>query len=201
MEIFISIDGVLRNLIDKFDYHYKDTFLDAEIIDEDDFKYEFKDVVYNDDLTKYYSFHDKDEFQNFTYVEFAVEIFGHAFPSYNGVIRELNEIIYSNEEHTFHVLGLDELGKAKSATLFFLSKTGFIGNNIKFVKSKDLKKVWKTCDIWITDNETIIKTCPKNKKSIKFNTKYNKHFSHSIEINKIKEIKELCLTPSEKTTT
>ena len=45
MDIFISIDGVLRNLIDKFDYHYKDTFLDAEIIDEDDFKYEFKDVV------------------------------------------------------------------------------------------------------------------------------------------------------------
>ena len=113
----------------------------------------------------------------------------------------MNEIIYNNEEHTFYVVGLDELGKAKSATLFFLSKTGFIGNNIKFVKSKDLKQVWKTCDIWVTDNETIIKTCPKNKKAIKFNTKYNKHFSHSIEINKIKEIKELCLTPSEKTTT
>jgi len=201
MEIFISIDGVLRNLIDKFDYHYKNEFFDVEFDKKDDFKYEFKDVVYNDDLTKYYSFHDKDEFYNFTYIEFAVEIFGHAFPSYNGVITELNELIHKNEDDTFYVVGLDELGKAKPATLFFLSKTGFIGNNVKFVKSKDLKKIWKMCDIWVTDNETIINSCPKNKKAVKFNTKHNTHFTHSIEINKLNEIQEKCLTPSEKATT
>ena len=30
MEIYINIDGVLRNLIQKFNYHYNDAFLDSE---------------------------------------------------------------------------------------------------------------------------------------------------------------------------
>ncbi len=31
MEIYISIDGVLRNTIAKFDYHYKDHYLDSSL--------------------------------------------------------------------------------------------------------------------------------------------------------------------------
>ena len=31
MEIFISINGVLRNIIEKFEYHYNESFLESEI--------------------------------------------------------------------------------------------------------------------------------------------------------------------------
>ena len=121
--------------------------------------------------------------------------------SYPSVIYDLNKAIYDNPDVNFTVVGLDELAKAKSSTLFFLSKNGFLGNNIKFIKSKDIDDEWKKCGIWITDSEEIIDKCPKNKKSIKFNTDYNQHFSNDIEINDLTKINELCLKSWGKTTT
>ena len=37
MEIYISIDGVLRNTIQKLDYHYRDAYLDSEFESENNF--------------------------------------------------------------------------------------------------------------------------------------------------------------------
>jgi len=42
MEIFVSIDGVLRNTVQKFDYHYKDYFLNTESEEEETFEYKVK---------------------------------------------------------------------------------------------------------------------------------------------------------------
>ena len=39
MEIYISIDGVLRNTIQKFDYHYNDAYLDSELEEGNTFEY------------------------------------------------------------------------------------------------------------------------------------------------------------------
>ena len=39
MEIYISIDGVLRNTIQKLDYHYIDAYLDSEFESENNFEY------------------------------------------------------------------------------------------------------------------------------------------------------------------
>ena len=36
MEIYININGVLRNIISKFDYHYKDYYLDTDPEDKTD---------------------------------------------------------------------------------------------------------------------------------------------------------------------
>ena len=55
MEIFISIDGVLRNTIQKFDYHYNDAYLDSEL-ENNTFEYNIVGDVQNDDITKYYKF-------------------------------------------------------------------------------------------------------------------------------------------------
>jgi hypothetical protein len=63
--IFISIDGVLRNLIQKFNYHYKDNFFDSETENEENFKYEITDEIFNDDLTKYFKFQSEEEYKNF----------------------------------------------------------------------------------------------------------------------------------------
>lgn len=204
MEIYISIDGVLRNFIQKFDYHYRNYFLDSEMIENEDeqtFDYRIDYPVKNDNILNYYTFQSKEEFENFCFIEFPLEIFGHAGISYPGIMTELNNLIYKNKHINFTVVGLDEFAKAKSSTLFFLSKNAFLGDNIKFIKSEDINKEWKKCDVWITDNEQIINKRPKNKISVKFITEYNEYLYDDIEINKLTQIDELCLKSWEKSTT
>ena len=201
MEIFISIDGVLRNTIAKFDYHYKDYYLDTEpenlTEEEQSFQYGVTEPVRNSFLLESYKFQSKEEFDNFTFMDYAVEIFGHANPSYSNVFFELNKLIYENKEHRFTLVGLDELGKSKPSTLFFLSKNGFMGNNIKFSINSEIPNLWKQCDLWITDNKSVIDLCPRSKKVVKFNTDYNQHFTNPLEIHKLTEIKEKWLKSSE----
>jgi hypothetical protein len=204
MEIFVSIDGVLRNTIQKFDYHYKDFYFDSDVENTEnisDFNYDIIEPIYNDNLLDHYKFQSKEEFENFLFIEFPIEIFGHATTSYQNVFSDLNKIIYENKEHNFTILGLDHLAKSKPATLFFLSKNGFLGDNIRFIKTEDIDSMWSKCDMWITDSEKIINKCPENKDVIKFNTKYNEHFTNKKEINKLIEINELCSKFLENNTT
>ena len=201
MEIFISIDGVIRNTIQKFDYHYKNEFIDSEFDEENTFEYGISDKVLNDNLFNYYKFQDKNEYDFFLYMEYPIEIFGHAGLSYQTTFTDLHKIMHENPEHTFTLIGLDELGKAKPATLFFLSKNGFLGDNIKFIKTSQIEEMWSKCDVWITDNKSIIDLCPDEKYSIKFNTPYNEYFTNKKEITKLTEITEPWLKSTEKTTT
>jgi hypothetical protein len=208
MEIYISIDGVLRNLIQKFDYHYKDYFLEREeenspvlidingneikeIKEKIKFEYGIDGKIQNDNLLDYFKFQSMEEFENFLYIEYPIEIFGHAGISYSTAITDLNNVINKNKEHNFTIIGVDEFGKAKPSTLFFLSRNGCLCDNIKFIKSKDLEKIWENCDFWVTDSEKIIKSCPKDKKTIKFKTIYNEYFTNPQEIDKLTEINEL----------
>jgi len=79
MRIFVSINGVLRNFIEKFDYHYQDYFLNSEVEDEkEDFEYKVVKPIENDKILNSYFFQDVNEFNNFLYVDFPIEIFGHA---------------------------------------------------------------------------------------------------------------------------
>lgn len=224
MEIFISINGVLRNIIEKFEYHYNESFLESEIqsvtsIDVDtneeltpepnDFTYSINVPITNKNLQDHFLFQSKDEFEEFFYIEYPLEIFGHAKLSYLNVMSELNTLIYDHPEHNFTIVGLDELAKAKPSTLFFLSRNGFLGNNIKFIKSDEIKKAWRMCDMWISDDEKVLSSCPKKhmqkfrvkKKAVKFNTIYNQHFTIETEINKLTEIKQLWLKSLESSTT
>ena len=135
------------------------------------------------------------------FIEYPIEIFGHAGLSYSTTFTDLHKILFDNSEHNFTLIGLDELGKAKPATLFFLSKNGFLGNNIKFIRTKDIEDSWNKCDVWITDNKKIIDLIPENKTGIKFNTTYNQFFTNPKEISKLTEINEPWLKSLEKTTT
>lgn len=200
MEIFISIDGVIRNTIQKFDYHYNEAYLSDGFENTTGFEYGVIEPVYNDNLSQYYKFQSNEEFNYFLYIEYPIEIFGHAGLSYSTTFTELNKLIYDNPQHNFTLVGLNELGKSRPATLFFLSKNGFLGNNIKFIKSENISEVWDICDYWITDSKEIIDMKPQNKTAIKFSTKYNKFFTYEKEITKLNEIEELWLKSSEKTT-
>jgi hypothetical protein len=205
MEIYISIDGVLRNTIQKFDYHYKESYFNSDIIiegeEENTFEYGVTEPIQNNNLLNSFRFQSQEEFENFLFIEYPIEIFGHAGLSYSTTFTDLHKILFDNPEHNFTLIGLDELGKSKPATLFFLSKNGFLGNNIKFIKTKDIEDNWTKCDVWITDNKTIIDFCPENKISYKFNTTYNQYFTNTKEISKLIEIKELWLNFLENPTT
>ena len=199
MEIFVSIDGVLRNTIQKFDYHYRDAYLDSET--EDTFEYGITEPIQNNNILNSYKFQSQEEYEFFTFIEYPIEIFGHAGLSYSTTFSELNKIIHNNPEHTFTLVGIDELGKSKPATLFFLSKNGFLGNNIKFARSQDVDDLWTKCDVWISDSENILQKCPEDKIGIKFNTTYNQYFTYHKEITKLTEIQEPWLKSLESPTT
>jgi hypothetical protein len=201
MEIFISIDGVIRNTIQKFDYHYNDAYLADDVKLESNFEYGVIEPIQNDNLLNSYKFESKEESDYFLFIEYPIEIFGHAGLSYSTTFSDLHKIIYENPNHNFTLIGLDELGKAKPATLFFLSKNGFLGNNIKFIRSDEIENNWNKCDVWITDNKNILDLCPEDKDVIKFNTTYNQHFTNKKEISKLTEIQEPWLNFLEKTTT
>ena len=205
MEIYISIDGVLRNTIQKFDYHYNESYFNSDIIIEEeeknDFEYGVTEPIQNDNLLNSHKFQSKEEFENFIFIEYPIEIFGHAGLSYSTTFTDLHKILFDNPEHNFTLIGLDELGKAKPASLFFLSKNGFLGNNIKFIKSTDIKDQWDNCDMWITDSKNILDMCPENKIAIKFNTTYNQYFTYNKEITKLIEIQEIWLKSLENRTT
>lgn len=223
MKILISIDGVLRDTISKFDYHYKDYFLNSDveksslmelppitidkdgniipikdediteaIIETDSFEYGIEDIVNNDNLRKYYKFQSDKEFENFLYIDFAIEIFGQTPLSNVNVFFNLNQIIYNHPEHEFVLVGLDEFGKAKPATFFLLSRHGYLGNNVTFIKKTDIKKTWETTDIWVTDNQNIINECPEGKNAVLYHTKFNEFIEYDNKITNIKQLEKLC---------
>jgi hypothetical protein len=201
MEVYVSIDGVLRNILQKFDYHYRDYFIETDSETEETFEYSVSEPVLNDNVLNSYKFQSNEEFLKFLYLDFPIEIFGHAGLSYNQSVTELNTMIFENPDVKFTLVGLIEKAKAKPSTLFFLSRNGVICDNIKFSQVEEVDALWKNCDMWITDDKRIIESCPKSKKVVKFNTPYNNHFTNKLEINKLSEIKKEWLKYSEKTIT
>jgi len=223
MEVYVSINGVLRNFLQKFIHHYQDYYYDSDIIEtktlkptniedieegvtelvvkNDNFIYKITEPIYNVSILDHFTFQSEEEYNFFTFIEFPLEIFGHAGVSYPTAISDLNNLMQENKDVNFTIVGLDEFAKAKPSTLFFLSKNAFLGNNIKFIKSDDITKEWEKCDLWITDNPLILNLCPENKKSVKFNTDYNNNFTTNLEINKLTEIDPSWLKFTENTIT
>jgi hypothetical protein len=219
MEVYVSINGVLRNFLQKFTNHYNDNYIECEIVptkiissiipedleegiteqvvEDNGFIYEVKPPIYNGNILDHFTFQSDDEYRYFTYVEFALELFGYAGLSNPTAMSDLNRLIQDNSNVNFTLIGLDEFGKATPSTLFFLSKNACLVKNIRFIKSEDLSEEWNKCDIWITDSQEITKLCPSDKKVVKFNTEYNNDFTINLEINKLTEVDPSWLTYTE----
>lgn len=189
MKIYISIDGVLRNIINRFHYHYENAFIDVDETEEgDSFEYKVIEPITNNNLSDHFIFQSKEQEDHFQYIEYPMELYGHSPVSYGNVNNDLNKIVYHHKDHEIFLVGLDELGKSRPATLFFLSRNGFMVDNIKFIKSENIDKEWETVDLWISDSEKILKAKPEGKEFILFKTKYNEHFTYEKIINKLSDI-------------
>jgi len=110
MRIAFDINGVLRDTFLKAEQLYQKFYIDefeeektssyneeteefTEEIVKDDFKYELNLPVKSlDNLEEYFRFKDKEDLFNFFYVDFPMQIFGHA-PSISGnTFNVLNDI-------------------------------------------------------------------------------------------------------------
>lgn len=189
MNIYISIDGVLRNFINRFHYHYENAYIDVDVdASEDKFDYKVIEPITNLDLSNHFIFQSKEQREFFQYIEYPMELYGHSPVSYINVYNEFNKFVYDYRDHNITIVGLDELGKAKAATFFFLSRSGFMPNNVKFILSKNLESEWRDVDVWISDSKLVLDSKPEGKEFILFETPYNQFFTYDKKINKLSDI-------------
>ena len=130
----------------------------------------------------------------FMYQEASFEVFGRSDESVDGLVKKLKDL--EKKFKVEFVLLNKESPRSKCATLFFLSKNGFDLKKIYFPDKE--KEFWDYVDVLITDNPKILKTKPKNKKSIKVKNEFNLDIKADFTIielnNSIKELKNIIKT-------
>jgi hypothetical protein len=188
MKIYISIDGVLRNFVNRFHYHYENAYINVDEESDDTFEYKVIEPITNHDLFDHFTFQSKEQKNNFQYVDYPMELYGHSPVSYLNVYNEFNKMIYDYKDHEITIIGLDEFLKARPATLFFLSRSGFMPNNIKFIRSEEIPSAWEDADVWISDSKHVLDLKPDNKEFILFETPYNQFFTYDKKIDKLSTI-------------
>jgi len=182
MKIGITIDGVIRDFITKFEIVYDKYFpLDEG---EDAPERNIKTL----DLLEHFEFSGgTTDLNKFMYVDAALEIFGHAGEIKLNSVEHLNQLhnLIEDMGHT-PIIVSKELNNSKPSTLFFLSKLSAKVNNIIFVR--EYHKKWDHVDILITANPITLSSKPSTKISIKVINEYNKDVPSDYTIVDIKEI-------------
>ena len=184
MRIGITIDGVVRDFITKFESVY-DKYYPVELEEGEELPNRDINTL---NLLEHFKFTGgTEELNKFLYIDSSLEIFGHAGETKLNSVEHLNQLhnLIEDMGHTPIVIS-KELNNSKPATLFFLSKLSAKVNNIVFVRDYDKK--WEHVDILITANPTTLETKPKEKVSIKVINHYNKDCDADYTILDLKEI-------------
>jgi hypothetical protein len=189
MIVGITIDGVVRDFITKFESVYDKYYPVEGNEGEDGEEVEIeKRVIDTLELLEHFDFKGgEEELNKFLYVDSSLEIFGHAGEVKLNSVEHLNQLhnIIEDMGHTPIVIS-KELNNSKPATLFFLSKLSAKVNNIVFVRDYDKK--WDYVDVLITANPTTLKSKPNEKISIKVINHYNKNCDSDYTIVDLKEL-------------
>lgn len=193
MKIGITIDGVVRDFITKFELVYDKYYpvIDEETGENITIERDIKDL----ELLKYFNFsgdtveEKTTELNKFMYVDASLEIFGHAGEIKLNSVEHLNQLHNMIEDmgHTPIIIS-KELNNSKPATLFFLSKLSSKVSTIKFVR--DYKDKWEYIDVLITASPETLLSKPDEKISIKVINSYNKDCNSDYTIVDLKELLE-----------
>ncbi len=210
-KVGVDLDGVLRDTILKisqvYEKNYLENFLDefsepikTYTLDEsgntelneltEQFKYEMTYPIDNLDLKEHFKFPTEDDFYNFLYEDFVMQIFGHAGSTETYTFNHLNNFYIDYREKFDVVILSDEIGKSKPATLFFLSKFGCLVESVIFYSMSTKDRLWNNVDVLLTSNPENIIDKPKDKTVIKFITEYNKSVECDYEISSLSELDE-----------
>jgi hypothetical protein len=188
MIVGITIDGVVRDFITKFESVYDKYYPIEEGTENEEQEEVKKRVIDTLDLLEHFNFKEgEEELNKLLYVDASLEIFGHAGEVKLNSVEHLNQLhnIIEDMGHTPVVIS-KELNNSKPATLFFLSKLSTKVNNIIFVRDYDKK--WNHVDVLITANPTTLNSKPNDKISIKVINHYNKNCDSDYTIVDIKEL-------------
>jgi hypothetical protein len=184
MRVGITIDGVIRDFITKFESVY-DRYYPIEIEEGEELP---KREIDSLNLLDHFEFKGGlEELNKFLYVDSSLEIFGHAGEVKLNSVEHLNQLhnIIEDMGHTPIVIS-KELSNSKPATLFFLSKLSAKVNNIIFVREYEQK--WDYVDVLITASPDTLNSKPNDKISIKVINHYNKNCDSDYTIIDLKEI-------------
>jgi hypothetical protein len=192
MKIAFDVNGVLRDTFGKMEQVYQKFMIDDYIKEEgeEDFEYKLNLPVTSYNLLDHFIFKEKDDLYQFLYVDYPMNIFGHAPSISANTFNVMNEIYEElRDEHDIYIIS-EEIQKSKPATLFFLSKYGVLVENIIFYSKFTEEEVLKNFDVVVTANPELIE---KNidLKIVKYKTTYNENFSSEYEIETLSEFKEL----------
>ena len=191
MRISIDVNGVLRDTLGKIEQIYQKFFIEDYVKEEneEEFEYSMDLPVTSIDLINHFKFKNKEDLFSFLYVDFPMNIFGHAGSSENSTFHVLNEIYLDlRDSHDLNIIS-DEIGKSKPATLFFLSKYGCQLETVKFYSTITEDWVWNNSDIILTSNPKLLEKKVDGKILVKYETSYNKDIESKHSITTLKELK------------
>jgi len=208
MKIAIDINGAIRDVFTKASFIYEKYYIDEnpnsvlseydeksgewKQKDEDEiFDYKLNLPVESLNLIEHYTFPNEQDLYDFFYVDFPMQIFGHASSTENTTFKDLNDIYVNFRDKCDITLISDEMGKSKPATLFFLSKYGSLIENINFYSNVTIEKVMDGFDIILTSNPNVIEKYDKTKKVIKYITSYNENIQSEISIEKLSDFESI----------
>lgn len=176
MRIGITINEVLRDYIGQVTYTYNKYIAPCEIKEGE---------VTNFNLIEFFKFDDITKLNTFLYLEAALEIFGHADQTSDGLMNHYNNFLMEMKDEGEHEIELisREANKAIPSTYFFLSKTGCRAENVRFVTAYEDK--WNGIDLMITANPQTLESKPSGKISVKVKASYNKDIPADYEIDSI----------------
>jgi len=127
--------------------------------------------------------------EDFVYDKCCLEIFGYANEIIDGAVQSINDLGLHlkmiGKEHEI-IITSREAGRSVPATLFFLSKTGSMIQDVKFTMGTT--DCWQFVDIMVTDHPDIINSKPKGKKVIKVEKPFNQEISADYTIKSVKEL-------------
>ena len=181
MKIGVSINGVIRDFITKFESVYD------KYHPSDDEESPERDISSLNLLEHFVFTGGTEELNSFLYVDSSLEIFGHAGETKLNSVEHLNQLhnLIEDMGHT-PILISKELNNSKPATLFFLSKLSAKINNIIFVR--DNFKKWDFVDVMITADPEVLENKPNGKVTIKVINHYNKDCQSDYTVIDLKEL-------------
>lgn len=190
MKIAIEINGVLRDTIGKIEQTYRKFLIDDILREESDFERSVIEPIDSLNLSQHFKFKDENEIYEFLYLEFAMQIFGHAGSSETFTFNDLNDFYIEFRDKHEIILISDEIGKSKPSTLFFLSKFGCLVEHISFYSKLTKDSVLSDVDVLLTSNPELLLE-NNNILKIKYVTKYNQDIHCENTITEIKELKNI----------
>jgi hypothetical protein len=215
MRIGVSVNGVLRDFFGQIEkthtkYFNPEDLQEIKVRDynlEEWVKFPQEEIVrneieFNPNFDEREFLKNEDELQNteevkddeitvddFVYDKCCLEIFGYADENEDGAVQTINDLdLMTVGKHEF-IITSREAGRSVPATLFFLSKTGCMVQNIRFTLGTT--DCWNHVDCMITDHPEILNSKPEGKLTIKVGKNFNMDIPSDYTVNTIKELTEL----------